>query len=164
MNTPSPIIQQQLFRMFITEAQSHSMVEDLIIAHKVIKSGTANRWKCRIPINTRWNTDIMSHMLHEYHDQLDLIEWLKFGFPISRDYLAADPIPATTNHLGATLFPNTIDEYIEKEIRLKSHHRPLQNSTFHQSHRHLTHVYETEERFSVSKSNSRSQFSGQKLG
>ena len=56
-------------------------------------------------------------MLEGYDDQ-EVIEWLRYGFSVSRQDSFPHLMPAASNHLGATLFPEVIDEYIKKEVAL----------------------------------------------
>ena len=90
-------------------------IEDLLLAHKIINSGLPNRYGCRIPVKTKWNINLFSSLLTDYHDQ-DVIEWLTYGFPVSRDPFCVDPVPATRNHAGATQFPEHVDEYFRTEL------------------------------------------------
>ena len=87
------------------------------MAYKVLDSGVPNRWGCHIPVRSNWKLEEFNNLLQEYHDT-EIIEWLRFGFPISREDGTEDPTPAVANHLGATRFPQDVDRYIEKEIRL----------------------------------------------
>ena len=56
----------------------------------------------------------MELALLDYEDR-DVLEWIKFGFSIARNDSCPDPIPATDNHRGATEFPDTINNNIQKE-------------------------------------------------
>ena len=87
-----------------------------MLAHKVIDSGVPNRFGCRIPVNSNWNLPLFQSLLKDYYDQ-DLLEWLEFGFPVSQ-FGVPDLVPADRNHRGATLFPDTIDQYLEQELKL----------------------------------------------
>ena len=59
--------------------------------------------------------ELMESLLSRYEDK-DVVEWIKFGFPMSRD---EDPIiiPATTNHSGALLHSEAIEQYLDTELR-----------------------------------------------
>ena len=109
--------QQEYIAQFTSILKQEEFLQDVILANKVIRSGKPNRFGCRVQVRSNFNFDKVEQMLEDYHDK-DLIEWLKYGFSISRDDDADDPTPNTVNHLGATLFPESIDAYIEKEIRL----------------------------------------------
>ena len=59
--------------------------------------------------------DRWAAMLQDYHDPL-LIEYLKFGFPlslVSRDNSACKQV---VNHATARDYPQAVDEYIQSEI------------------------------------------------
>ena len=112
-----PIIDNKYFSTWQNVNKVNSVAHDLLIMHKVTDSGLPNRFGCRIPINTNWNLDLMDTLLSDYENR-DVIEWLRYGFTISRDDRMEDPIPAQSNHLGATQFPDAIDRYIEREVNL----------------------------------------------
>ena len=103
--------------MFAAHASAVNFCEDIMLSHKIINSGVPNRFGCRIPLHTNWNLELMKTLIIDYEDQ-EIIDWLTFGFSISRDDDTADPIPATTNHQGALLFPDAVDQYICKELEL----------------------------------------------
>ena len=94
-------------------------IDHIFIAHKVIQSGVPNRFGCRFPIHTNWNLPLMQSLLSDYDDQ-EVVEWLQFGFPISRDPEAPQPIPNDCNHKGATAYPDVIDNYIVSEMKNKA--------------------------------------------
>lgn len=91
--------------------------EHVQLSWKVIRSGTFNRYGVRQIVNTRWNLDLFEQMLHGYHD-IEIVEWLRYGWPVGRAWDAPDPQIKIHNHKGATLFPDDVDEYIKKEIGL----------------------------------------------
>ena len=72
-----------------------------------------------MPVRSGWNIDKLNELLADYHD-VDVVQWLQFGFPVSWDENRVYPTQAETNHLGATLFPQYVDEDFEKEIRLRA--------------------------------------------
>ena len=116
MDQPSSV-QQQRFKTFISKNILDSNWEAVLLAHQVISSNTNNRWGCRIPVASGWDLEKFDELLQYYHDR-DLLEWLRYGFPVSWDDAREDPTPANINHMGATMFPQCIDEYFEKEVRL----------------------------------------------
>ena len=91
-------------------------LNDLIIAHKVIKSGVPNKLGCMIPVNSTWNIPLFRSLLGDYHD-IDVVNWLEFGFSISYE-ASMNPRPNKNNHKGAVDFPVHIDEYLHKEIEM----------------------------------------------
>lgn len=62
------------------------------------------------------NLDLLDELLYGYHDK-EIVEWLRFGWPIGRPLEAPDPQPILLNHKGATLYPDHIDQYLKKEIQ-----------------------------------------------
>ena len=115
-DTPGVPLNSEFFSWWLTEQNLDNQVQDLIIAHRVIKTGVPNRWGLRIPLSTNWNIELLDSLLKDYHDW-EIVEWLKFGFPISYDRFRPDPVPNNVNHKGAECFPSVIDEYVEKELR-----------------------------------------------
>ena len=106
-----------LFSMFAAHVTAKNFCYDIMLSHKIIDSGVPNRYGCRIPLHTNWNLKLMKSLIVDYNDQ-EIIDWLTFGFSISRDDNADDPIPATQNHTGATAHPEAVDQYICKELKL----------------------------------------------
>ena len=86
------------------------------MAHKVIASGKPNRWGCKIPIHSNWNLPLFQSLLHDY-DDIEIIQYLRYGFPISRDNKQVDPTPNAVNHKRATMFPEEVDKYFQREIK-----------------------------------------------
>ena len=121
LNTEYDIPDTQVDSSYFTQYEQHmtgtAFIEDLLLAHKVLKSGKPNRYGCQIPVTSGWNLDRMYTLLQDYED-VDVVEWLRFGFPVSWDDERGSPTPADRNHLGATLFPSHINAYLDKEIRL----------------------------------------------
>ena len=110
-------ISHRTLNTFTTFIETNDYCQDILLSHRIIDSGLPNRYGCRVPLHSNWNLTLMKQLLHEYHD-IEIIDWLMFGFSISRNDYAADPVPATCNHAGANLFPQAVDDYIRKEIRL----------------------------------------------
>ena len=117
MSAQTKILKQDHDRLAlynIVGVQINNDLLDLRIAHQVLSSGQFNRFACRIPINSRWNIAYLTQELAHYND-FQVVEWLKFGFPVSRHPLAPDPTPSNINHLGAINYPNSIENYIIEE-------------------------------------------------
>ena len=64
--------------------------EDLMVAHLVSTNGYPNRYGARIPLKTKWNIHKFEEMLQGYAD-IDIIEWLKYGWPTGRLPSLKDP-------------------------------------------------------------------------
>ena len=116
LDVPGNMVDENFFKFFVSSMEQNAMVQDVMLANHITASGKPNRFGCRIPVASAWKLDILEEWLKDYHDY-EITEWLKYGFPISRiDYPML--VPANTNHLRATLFPEAIDAYVEKELRL----------------------------------------------
>ena len=111
-----PTTQKQMVQQLCSMEQN-KLVQYILLAHKVIELGKPNRFGCRIPLTTNWNIAFLDVWLKDYPNR-DIIEWLTYGFPISHDDSMGDPIPTDRNHLGATLHPKSVTEYIWQEIQL----------------------------------------------
>ena len=92
-------------------------IEDIILANRVTNSGLPNKYRIRQPVKSNWNLELMNVLLAEYQDR-DILEWIKFGFSISRADGAPDLVLVDRNHMGATLYPEVIDAYVQKEVAL----------------------------------------------
>ena len=102
------------FDSWVALWQQENVFYDIMLAHKVLASGKPNRFGCQIPVKSLWNLQLFQQLLENYHDA-EVIQWLKYGFSVSHDDIG-DPLPASTNHLGATMFPNSINEYLTTEL------------------------------------------------
>ena len=108
-----------LIKVNMWQQNSQGFIEDILLAHKVTASGVPNRFGCRIPVCNNWNIPFLEAWLRDYED-FEVVEWIKFGFSVSRDDSAPDPTPTNINHKGANEFPEAIDEYLSNEIKLGS--------------------------------------------
>ncbi|WAR27841.1 hypothetical protein MAR_013545, partial [Mya arenaria] len=78
---------------------------------RVCESGVYNLKGCRIPVNDRFDTELIRRLLGPDYDDLLVRDFLKYGFPIGikgGDY---------KNHCGANEFPNEIEKYLGKESK-----------------------------------------------
>ena len=96
--------------------QDHTQYEWVRKIVMVHDSQLPNKDGCRIQVNHTWNFDLLQQLLLGYHDQ-QIVELLKFGFPIDRNMDVALEL-FTINHKGATQFESAIDDYIQKELEL----------------------------------------------
>ena len=88
----------------------------LDIIKKVTSTGQYNYLGAKIRVNFQWNADLLEGLLVDYYDK-QIIQFLKYGFPVDRD----PNIPLKLggiNHKGATMYPEQIDKYLEKEKSL----------------------------------------------
>ena len=111
------LIDRKHFALMENVVKQQSFLQDIMLANKITQSGVPNRYGCRIPLCTNWKLDVFEELLQGYED-LEVLEWLKYGLSISRDENQPDPVPSTTNHQGALFFPHVLDEYVKKEVEL----------------------------------------------
>ena len=99
--------------------------EDLIKSRLVRERGYPNRWGVRIPIQSRWDLDMLEEELQDYHDK-DIVEWLRYGWPAGRLPTMAPPDRTFMNHAGATEHQQALKEYVQKESSMNVIIGPLQ--------------------------------------
>ena len=103
-------------------------VEDIVNANEIIrKSGKPNAFCARIPIFTTVNLDYLHNSLIDYEDT-ELIEFLKFGWPVNFEGEPLNHIPK--NHASATNNPGHIVTFLRKAEALQSVIGPFRESTF----------------------------------
>ena len=105
------------FSWDLNNVQVDLMVSDLMQAHRVIESGIPNVFGIREKVRSNWNVELFRSLIADYEDK-QVVEFLKFGFPMSREDGFPDPTPNVHNHKGATEFPGSVDSYLQKEIQL----------------------------------------------
>ena len=104
-----------------TEEMKHyaQAFPEIDLNRKVREKGYPNRWGARIPIHNQWNIELLENLLQDYHDN-DIIEWMKYGWPIGRLPTLPDPQLTFKNHKGATQYPQALQKYITKESSHKA--------------------------------------------
>lgn len=89
---------------------------DLQLANLILESGLFNFQGLRVPLNTHWNTDLLSQLLQNYADR-QVCDFIKYGWPVDRDPEMQLPRFTGRNHRGATEFPGDIDEFVSQELQ-----------------------------------------------
>ena len=102
---------------------------DLALSQQVIASGLPNRFGVQVPLCTNWKLDKFQELLEGYED-MEIIEWLKYGWPIGRSYGAPDPESTFKNHKGALDHPQFVNKYIHRELGYGALLGPFKNSPF----------------------------------
>ena len=98
--------------------QSIDMVDQFVAVAKIILSTNLPNYKmARIPVSSSLNIQAWENYLSDYPDKR-VIQYLKFGFPLSltegHDLHNTD----VSNHASAVQHPEAVTEYLEKEIAL----------------------------------------------
>ena len=68
----------------------------------------------RVPVPTHWDLDLLDSLLEDYEDKL-VVEFLRYGWPISRSILPLTNGSAKVNYKGALEFPDAINHYLATE-------------------------------------------------
>ena len=98
--------------------QSIDTVDQFIAVAKIIQSTNLPNYKmARIPVSSSLNIEAWEQYLSDYPDKR-VIQYLKFGFPLSlsdnNDLHNTD----ISNHASAIQYPEDVEEYLNKEISL----------------------------------------------
>ena len=94
------------------------------IAEVISSTGVPNYRGARIPLISSLNIEAWETYLRDYPDPL-LIEYLKFGFPMSISKYNSLNITTVVNHHSATQFTQEVDEYFKKELAQGAFWAPL---------------------------------------
>ena len=87
---------------------------DIRLHQEVLDKGYPNRWGAQILIQSKWNLDRFKQLLGDYGDR-EVVEWMRYGWPIGRLPTLTDPDRTGHNHKGALEFPEALKKYIAKE-------------------------------------------------
>ena len=99
-----------------TNTDNLSDFECVLLARQL---GYPNRFAGRVPVPCTWDLDLLSCWLTAIdYDDLDLVKWLRFGWPVNCHPFATWPILSRQNHTSAVDFPEFVNNYISKELSL----------------------------------------------
>ena len=93
----------------------HKNDGDIALHNTVLEKGYPNRWGAQIPVKSKWNLDKMEKWLEHYPDR-EVVEWIRYGWPMGRLPTANPPTLNTKNHKGATEYQQQLRQYLNKEI------------------------------------------------
>lgn len=88
---------------------------DIRLANTILESGVFNFQGLQLPVQSRWNTELLDNLLQEYPDK-EIISFLQYGWPIDRDPELPIPDCGDLNHKGAVLYPQYVDQFIAEEL------------------------------------------------
>ena len=77
-------------------------------------SGKPNYLEARVPVPTHWDLDLLDSLLEDYADKL-VVDFLRYGWPMSRSIFPLTNGSAKVNHKGALQFPDAINHYLATE-------------------------------------------------
>ena len=95
----------------------NSLGEYLRIADTIRSTGVPNYAGARIPLISGLNIGEWERELRDYHHP-SLLQYLKFGFPLSLVHPQDLSNITVSNHHSASQFPDAIQEYLQKECSL----------------------------------------------
>ena len=90
----------------------------------VADSGESNYKGAQILVKTNLNLKLWAEILTEYHDP-QLLDYLRYGFPLCVNYDTFQHVPSTVNHLSATHFPDDVNIYFSTELAHNSIAGPI---------------------------------------
>ena len=89
----------------------------LNVATVIASTGVPNYAQARIPLTSGLNIQEWEKELVDYHDKM-LLQYLKFGFPLSLSNPISLNNPSTKNHHSALQYPMAVNNYLQKELSL----------------------------------------------
>lgn len=104
------------------------------LCEQVSKQGYPNAWNAQVPIPTHINIELLQSLLQGYEDR-EVIQWVKYGWPISRPPNIDNPGRTWGNHKGATDFPEQMENYLKREIEWNAVQGPFQEIPFKHTER-----------------------------
>ena len=81
----------------------------------ILSSGLPNYLGRQIPFPSVFNWNYIENYIGLFHDG-QLLDYLKFGFPLSLHNREGIRSNATSNHYSATAYANEIGKFIDKEL------------------------------------------------
>ena len=81
----------------------------------VLSSGVPNYKYARIPLASGFNWEYIEHHIQDYHDKI-ILDYIKFGFPLSimTDHIIKSG--AKYNHSSATAYSGEVSQFISEEL------------------------------------------------
>ena len=83
--------------------------------NRVKQGGYPNAWRAKVPVRSNWNVDLFQVLLQGYEDA-EVVEWIRYSWPISRPPNVPDPTPIYVNHQSANKYTEQMIKYLNKEI------------------------------------------------
>ena len=77
-------------------------------------SGKPNHLEVKVPVTTHWDLNLLENLLAVYEDKL-VVDFLRYGWPMSRSILPLTNGSAKINHKGTLDFPGAINHYLATE-------------------------------------------------
>ena len=99
----------------------------------ILGTGVPNYQMTRIPIKSGLNVEVWERHLRDYADKR-VLQYIKFGYPLSLNNLHELCNKETTNHYSACQYPKQVQEYLDKEKEFGALLGPVDNIIHSQYH------------------------------
>ena len=90
-------------------------IEYLRVVDLVLASGLPNYKSARIPLPSGFNWDYIEQQIQDYHDKI-VLDYIKFGFPLSINPDCSIRSNATDNHSSAKAYGDEVTQFIQEEL------------------------------------------------
>ena len=91
-------------------------IEYLRVVDLILASGLPNYKSVRIPLPSGFNWDYIEQQIQDYHDKI-ILDYIKFGFPLSINRDCSIRSNATDNHSSAKAYRDEVTQFIQGRIR-----------------------------------------------
>ena len=112
---------------------SLSLNDYISMAKSIRSTGLPNYRQARFPVHSDLNIQAWESLLKD-SPNTRLLDYLKFGFPLSlcnHEFLANKDI---VNHFSALQHPSAVTEYLQKEVKLGAILGPFEEVPYHEFH------------------------------
>ena len=90
-------------------------IEYLRVVDLILASGLPNYKSVRIPLPSGFNWDYIEQQIQDYHDKI-ILDYIKFGFPLSIHPDCPIRSNATDNHSSAKAYRDEVMQFIQEEL------------------------------------------------
>ena len=110
--------------------ETHMFKWACVAANLVVRdTGKANMDLCKIRVKSNWKVENLEKDLCNY-DNKEMVEMIKYGFPIESTADEKGSSRVSQNHKGAVEFPQQIRNYLQQEIEAKTLIGPFDHNPF----------------------------------
>ena len=110
-----------------------SLADDISMARVIRSTGLPNYKQARFPVHSDLNIQAWERLL-ESSPNTRLLDYLKFGFPLSLYNHESLTNKDIVNHFSALQYPSAVTEYLHKEVNLGAILGPFVDIPYHEFH------------------------------
>ena len=121
-----------LFSAFDSNGETNLSDHSVHWVQKILEARKAqdhNFRGAKIPVPTHWNLELLDNLLVDYEDR-EIVDFLRYGWPMSRDTFPLTLPEAKINHKGAYTCHEEVTRYIQKENSHNTLIGPFKNNPF----------------------------------